>query len=270
MGTCVQAVCVWNHNLACERPMMMAPPKHTHWVEDTAVSQCQDPRCTSEFGLLMRKHHCRRCGKIFCDSHSLNRMALDSDAAPDERGELSRVCDACFLGVHRTDNSASSLGASSGALSSVSPSGPSQREVVIQRPVGGGSLGMAVAKAAGASSGGRSGVLITSVVPSGPASKCRGLHSGDIIHSVNGKAVDDYQHATQLLLTAGASVKLTLSNGTLPKGWTAHTDSGGVVYYLNSAKQLKSRSHPSSVSTINTELREMGSEDMDGEDMGAA
>ena len=34
------------------------------WVPDNNVLQCNE--CPQEFGLLIRKHHCRNCGKIFC------------------------------------------------------------------------------------------------------------------------------------------------------------------------------------------------------------
>jgi hypothetical protein len=34
------------------------------WVEDNMVFNCH--QCKKRFGLLLRKHHCRRCGNIFC------------------------------------------------------------------------------------------------------------------------------------------------------------------------------------------------------------
>ena len=78
--------------------------------------------------------------------------------------------------------------------------------------------------------------------------------------------VDDYQHATQLLRTAGMRVKLSVSSGALPKGWSAHTDRDGCAYYLHKEQRLKTRSHPSVVNKEIQEMREM-SEDMDGEEM---
>ena len=35
------------------------------WVDSSSVADCR--ACGKEFGLLRRKHHCRRCGQIFCD-----------------------------------------------------------------------------------------------------------------------------------------------------------------------------------------------------------
>jgi exonuclease VII small subunit len=35
------------------------------WIPDEAVRQCN--RCQMAFGIMRRKHHCRRCGHVFCD-----------------------------------------------------------------------------------------------------------------------------------------------------------------------------------------------------------
>jgi len=34
------------------------------WEEDTRVSQCRG--CNCKFSIVVRKHHCRHCGVIFC------------------------------------------------------------------------------------------------------------------------------------------------------------------------------------------------------------
>lgn len=68
------------------------------WRPDSSAAQCI--RCTTNFGFLTRRHHCRRCGNIFCDNCSSQRKVLahpirrpGGDA---EKGAV-RVCDACFL-----------------------------------------------------------------------------------------------------------------------------------------------------------------------------
>jgi hypothetical protein len=57
---------------------------------------CDSPSCTRSFGLLSRRHHCRRCGNIFCDPHSQWLIPLDQDANFNPAGPLSRSCEYCF------------------------------------------------------------------------------------------------------------------------------------------------------------------------------
>ncbi|KAI8143966.1 hypothetical protein BJV82DRAFT_610046 [Fennellomyces sp. T-0311] len=72
------------------------------WVQDDQVKRCQFSysdesghiQCKSEFDWLARRHHCRRCGHIFCNTHSSNRLPLFD--AQNSKAEWSRVCDTCF------------------------------------------------------------------------------------------------------------------------------------------------------------------------------
>ncbi|XP_019864722.1 RUN and FYVE domain-containing protein 2 isoform X2 [Aethina tumida] len=57
------------------------------WAKDNSVTHCK--ACSKEFNLTRRKHHCRNCGEIFCNSCSDNSMSLPSSAKP------VRVCDDC-------------------------------------------------------------------------------------------------------------------------------------------------------------------------------
>ena len=58
------------------------------WEPDESVTICKI--CTKEFGVARRKHHCRRCGRIFCNECSDNKMPLPSSAKP------VRVCNNCY------------------------------------------------------------------------------------------------------------------------------------------------------------------------------
>lgn len=49
-------------------------------------------RCNVPFGLLLRKHHCRRCGRTFCQDCSGKQMALPEMGLYEE----VRVCEGCF------------------------------------------------------------------------------------------------------------------------------------------------------------------------------
>jgi hypothetical protein len=42
----------------------------TAWDEDSVVSNCR--RCGVEFTMMIRKHHCRECGGIFCQDCALS------------------------------------------------------------------------------------------------------------------------------------------------------------------------------------------------------
>nr|AVV27008.1 Rheb1 [Prokinetoplastina sp.] len=64
-----------------------------NWKPDTDVNACE--KCRLTFTLIRRRHHCRRCGGIFCDACSSNRRTglpgFPSGTPP------QRVCDTCFL-----------------------------------------------------------------------------------------------------------------------------------------------------------------------------
>ena len=60
--------------------------------------------CNEEFGILTRRHHCRRCGWVVCASCSEHRLVLDRWLEPDKPHALRegrrsdeplRVCDMC-------------------------------------------------------------------------------------------------------------------------------------------------------------------------------
>ncbi|GFO33498.1 Zinc finger fyve domain-containing protein 21 [Plakobranchus ocellatus] len=62
------------------------------WVPDNSCSHCQNRDCQTKFELLKRKHHCRRCGKCFCDTCSNNIIALPRMCFIDP----VRHCSSCF------------------------------------------------------------------------------------------------------------------------------------------------------------------------------
>lgn len=48
------------------------------WEQDEAVTICKI--CNKDFNVARRKHHCRRCGGIFCNECSDNKMPLPSSS----------------------------------------------------------------------------------------------------------------------------------------------------------------------------------------------
>ncbi|OQR92302.1 phosphatidylinositol kinase (PIK-D) [Thraustotheca clavata] len=53
------------------------PRRLSSWVQDDAVYACF--KCHTQFTLLIRKHHCRACGRIFCSACSNQRLVIPID-----------------------------------------------------------------------------------------------------------------------------------------------------------------------------------------------
>lgn len=56
-----------------------------NWLGDDLIKHCV--LCGSEFTYLLRRHHCRHCGLIFCGGCSSNRTVIGQSVV--------RICDAC-------------------------------------------------------------------------------------------------------------------------------------------------------------------------------
>ena len=46
------------------KPWKILPRLPSAWLDDSRSDVCFD--CGSVFGLMLRKHHCRSCGRLFC------------------------------------------------------------------------------------------------------------------------------------------------------------------------------------------------------------
>lgn len=80
------------------------------WIDDAAAAECA--ACCRRFGLLTRRrHHCRRCGRVFCDACSPARLGLPG-APPDDHG--ARLCVACAEHLRRAH--ADAIGGTGNAL----------------------------------------------------------------------------------------------------------------------------------------------------------
>ncbi|XP_039753795.1 hepatocyte growth factor-regulated tyrosine kinase substrate isoform X2 [Pararge aegeria] len=62
-------------------------------------------RCRVAFSLIMRKHHCRACGQVFCQQCSSKTSTLPKFGIEKE----VRVCDACFDKVSRPPSSTAKI-----------------------------------------------------------------------------------------------------------------------------------------------------------------
>ncbi|KAG0287440.1 hypothetical protein BGZ98_004639, partial [Dissophora globulifera] len=72
-------------------------PSRAHWKPDSSSQVCTWPGCLREFGFFDRRHHCRKCGDIFCSAHCSKAVPLDQalDFNP-AMGIMSRACTGCY------------------------------------------------------------------------------------------------------------------------------------------------------------------------------
>jgi ribosomal protein L37E len=47
------------------------------WADDSTVTRCT--KCRGEFSYTVKKHHCRKCGLIFCGNCTKNRMIVPQE-----------------------------------------------------------------------------------------------------------------------------------------------------------------------------------------------
>uniref|UniRef100_A0A8C5Z6H0 FYVE and coiled-coil domain-containing protein 1 n=1 Tax=Marmota marmota marmota TaxID=9994 RepID=A0A8C5Z6H0_MARMA len=81
------------------------------WLGDTEANHCHD--CKREFSWMVRRHHCRICGRIFC-YYCCNNYVLIKHS-----GKKERCCRACFRKFNEGPGSpdSTSSGTSQGELS---------------------------------------------------------------------------------------------------------------------------------------------------------
>ena len=61
------------------------------WTPDKQSANCT--RCSVEFTLINRRHHCRKCGVLVCGKCSSFKMLVPNIDAK----KPVRVCDACLM-----------------------------------------------------------------------------------------------------------------------------------------------------------------------------
>jgi len=75
-------------------PVIQLPPDVSYrppWQRDEEAKFCN--KCSKEFSLFKRKHHCRACGKIFCSDCSTHNTKIMNLGYVEEP---VRVCDVCL------------------------------------------------------------------------------------------------------------------------------------------------------------------------------
>ncbi|XP_023520487.1 1-phosphatidylinositol-3-phosphate 5-kinase FAB1B-like isoform X1 [Cucurbita pepo subsp. pepo] len=66
------------------------------WMPDKSCRVCYE--CDSQFTFINRRHHCRRCGRVFCSKCTANSIPAPSTDPTNSRedSEKIRVCNYCF------------------------------------------------------------------------------------------------------------------------------------------------------------------------------
>ncbi|RZF30132.1 hypothetical protein EVC45_08960 [Paraburkholderia sp. UYCP14C] len=76
----------------------LKPVSTATWIADNKVTRCTS--CKRSFTMTFRKHHCRNCGRIFCDACSSSqapvRDRLSRWGRPKSGVQVARVCDECY------------------------------------------------------------------------------------------------------------------------------------------------------------------------------
>jgi hypothetical protein len=106
---------------------------------DNCSRQCDKKNCEAPFTLLTRRHHCRRCGNVYCADHTKYFIPLDQHARFHPEGVPSKGCDDCHsdLGYWRgarSHRSSISSGVTSGGVTPTGEegSGSSVRSIIKQ------------------------------------------------------------------------------------------------------------------------------------------
>ncbi|KAI9669277.1 MAG: carboxypeptidase Y-deficient [Alyxoria varia] len=68
-----------------------------HWQRYTPNNACSDPMCGKRLGGVSGNVNCRKCGKLFCEEHTMYQMKLARSAQHEPvRGYWARVCETCY------------------------------------------------------------------------------------------------------------------------------------------------------------------------------
>ncbi|CAZ86002.1 unnamed protein product [Tuber melanosporum] len=68
-----------------------------HWQRSTTDDYCLDPVCQKPLGAVNGSVNCRKCGKLFCEEHTMYQMKLSRSAQHEPvRGFWCRVCETCY------------------------------------------------------------------------------------------------------------------------------------------------------------------------------
>lgn len=68
-----------------------------HWHRNTANDLCSEPTCGKYLNPVNGNINCRKCGRLFCEMHTMYQMKLSRSAQHEPvRGMWCRVCETCY------------------------------------------------------------------------------------------------------------------------------------------------------------------------------
>ncbi|KAJ5930123.1 hypothetical protein N7466_005616 [Penicillium verhagenii] len=68
-----------------------------HWQAGCLYDTCLEPSCGKRLNGTNGCVNCRKCGKLFCEEHTMYQMKLSRSAHPEPvRGIWARVCETCY------------------------------------------------------------------------------------------------------------------------------------------------------------------------------
>lgn len=68
-----------------------------HWQRQGYNDLCTEPSCGKRLGTVNGSVNCRKCGKLFCEDHTMYQMKLSRSAQHEPvRGFWCRVCETCY------------------------------------------------------------------------------------------------------------------------------------------------------------------------------
>jgi len=69
----------------------------SHWQRHGPNDACSEPECGKRLSSANGSVNCRKCGKLFCDEHTMYKMKLSRSAQHEPvRGLWCRVCETCY------------------------------------------------------------------------------------------------------------------------------------------------------------------------------
>lgn len=69
----------------------------THWQRQGYNDLCTEPACGKRLGSVNGNVNCRKCGRLFCEDHTMYQMKLSRSAQHEPvRGLWCRVCETCY------------------------------------------------------------------------------------------------------------------------------------------------------------------------------